>query len=233
MDDIIYNSLISYFKTLSVYGYKSYDDVYKILYLICVRDFVYNDYKGYITQDDYREIERSLYGVFGTTCLIPYPEFCKNKSMNKLSLGSVTELTNRVQHNEEKLNQLKDSVTSDIIGLSDTINEFMSDATTKINNYKTEIDASEADYKNQIQSAVDSYKEATDAVIKQYQDNISATIADYKSTTDTKINNYYTTMSSKIEDYKTQTDKSISTLKNTKVIKGNSNSVVVKDIVIK
>lgn len=233
MDDIIYNSLISYFKTLSVYGYKSYDDVYKILYLICVRDFVYNDYKGYITQDDYREIERSLYGIFGTTCLIPYPEFCKNKSMNKLSLGSVTELTNRVQHNEEMFNQFRDSVNSDIIGLSDTISEFMSDATTRINDYKIEIDASETNYKNQIQNAMDAYREATDAAIKQYQDNTSATLVDYKSSTDTKINNYYTTMSSSIENYKTQTDKDINTLKTSKILKGKDNSVTVKDIVIK
>lgn len=87
MDNIVYEALKSYFNTLSVLGYESYEEVYKLIYLISILDFTYNDFKGYITEEDYRIIQDSLYCIFGTSCLIPYPQFCKsNKITGKLYL---------------------------------------------------------------------------------------------------------------------------------------------------
>lgn len=86
MDEIIYDSILNYFSTLSNLGYINYNDVYKLLFLVAIRDFIYNDFWEYISEEDYREIEKSLYKIFGTSCLIPYPEFCNNVNMNKLHL---------------------------------------------------------------------------------------------------------------------------------------------------
>lgn len=112
MDNIIYNSLNKYFHTLSVLGYKSYEEVYKLLTLILIEEFVNSDFYGLITKEDYQHIERALYCLFGTTCLIPYPSFCNNTNMNKLHLGSMTELATKIEDIQKTVD--------DFIGTIDT-----------------------------------------------------------------------------------------------------------------
>jgi hypothetical protein len=69
----------------------------KLLVLIFYRDFVYNDYRGLISKDDYLMIERALDCLYGSTCLIPYPDYLK---MGKLHIGEMTEMANRVKNLE-------------------------------------------------------------------------------------------------------------------------------------
>lgn len=97
MDEILYDSITRYYATLSNVGYVSYDDMQGLLFLSAVQEFVYKDFKGFITEADYREIEKALYKVFGTSCLVPYPEFCNNKGMNKLHLGDLSEIYYRIK----------------------------------------------------------------------------------------------------------------------------------------
>lgn len=107
MDDILYTTLSRYFNKLSKFGYTSYNEVYNILYLILIRDFIYNDFYGYITEDDYRYIERSLYCLFGKSCLIPYPQYLV---MGNLNLGSLSELAYRVERNEQNIIEITNNV---------------------------------------------------------------------------------------------------------------------------
>lgn len=97
MDEILYNSLSSYFHALEYKGYMSYPQMQKLLVLIFYRDFVYNDYRGLISKDDYLMIERALDCLYGSTCLIPYPDYLK---MGKLHIGEMTEVANRVKNLE-------------------------------------------------------------------------------------------------------------------------------------
>lgn len=97
MDEILYNSLSSYFHALEYKGYMSYSQMQKLLVLIFYRDFVYNDYRGLISKDDYLMIERALDCLYGSTCLIPYPDYLK---MGKLHIGEMTEMANRVKNLE-------------------------------------------------------------------------------------------------------------------------------------
>ena len=97
MDEILYNSLSSYFHTLEYKGYMPYLQMQKLLVLIFYRDFVYNDYRGLISKDDYLMIERALDCLYGSTCLIPYPDYLK---MGKLHIGEMTEMANRVKNLE-------------------------------------------------------------------------------------------------------------------------------------
>ena len=85
MDNVVYESIKRYFTSLSMFGYKSYNDTYKLLYIISIRDFIYNDFRELITEDDYRIIEKSLYNVFGTTCLLPYPGSQRASSISLFS----------------------------------------------------------------------------------------------------------------------------------------------------
>ena len=94
MDEIVYNGLSGYFSTLEKVGYVSYQEMVKLLVLIFFRDYVYQDYRGVITKGDYRMIEKALDCLYGTTCLIPYPDYLK---MSKLHLGEMTEVVSRLK----------------------------------------------------------------------------------------------------------------------------------------
>ena len=98
MDEILYNSLSSYFHALEVKGYMPYKDMMKLLVLGFYRDFVFSDYRGIITRNDYLLIERALDCLYGSTCLIPYPDYLK---MGKLYLGQMTEMAQRVKTLED------------------------------------------------------------------------------------------------------------------------------------
>lgn len=116
MDEVLYNSLCRYFNALSKLGSMSYSQVDKLLVLIFYKHFVYEDYRGYLSKEDYRGIERALDCLFGSTCLIPYPDYLK---MGKLHLGDMTEISQRINQNESYTKdidsrlKLNDAVTAD------------------------------------------------------------------------------------------------------------------------
>ena len=95
MDNMIYEILYKYFNSLAVSGYKNYGNVYKILFLVCIEEFIRNDFYGYLTKDDYNKINRALYCIYGTDCLIPVPNY-KTYNMNKLYIGSLSEMAHRI-----------------------------------------------------------------------------------------------------------------------------------------
>ena len=97
MDNFIYSSIIQYYDALSKLGYHKYGDVFSLLVLTFLRDFVYEDYRARLSREDYHEIEKALNCLFGSSCLIPYPDYLK---MNKLHLGSMTEMAQRIKNVE-------------------------------------------------------------------------------------------------------------------------------------
>jgi hypothetical protein len=98
MDNMVYQSLMSYFHVLELKGYMSFPQVQKLLVLCFYRDFVFQDYRGILTKDDYRLIEQALDCLYSSTCLIPYPDYLK---MSKLHLGEMTEMAQRVKTLED------------------------------------------------------------------------------------------------------------------------------------
>lgn len=94
MGETVYKSLSAYYDALSKLGYMSQDKGNSLLLLSFFNEFVYNDYRGVISREDYRVIERALNCLFGSNCLIPYPDYLK---MGKLHLGEMTELAYRVK----------------------------------------------------------------------------------------------------------------------------------------
>lgn len=81
MDNQIFNSLESYFKTLSSYGYMSYNHVYDMMLMIIIQDIITN-FACMITQEDYQMMSNLLESKQGTSCLMPYPKFKKcNKTI--------------------------------------------------------------------------------------------------------------------------------------------------------
>lgn len=99
MDEILYNSLSSYYHALSLKGYMPYIDAQKLLILSFYRDFIFNDYRGLLSGEDYHIIESALNCLWGSSCLIPYPDYLK---MGKLHLGEITEMAHRLKTVEEE-----------------------------------------------------------------------------------------------------------------------------------
>lgn len=125
MDSIIYTTITGYYSTLNKLGYFKYEDVFRILVLCFFRNFVYNDYRGLLSKEDYLEIEKALDCLYGTNCLIPYPDYLK---MGKLHLGETTELASRLKalENEKvlKAGDLREQLSnSDIIIVSESDDE--------------------------------------------------------------------------------------------------------------
>lgn len=120
MDEMIYNGLTRYYNALKKLGYMSYNNAVKLLILIFYRDFVFNDYRGFLNRNDYLLIEKALNCLYGTTCLIPYPDYLK---MGKLKLGEITEMAHRVKTLENTdvvkvihdLSSVENDVQSDVI----------------------------------------------------------------------------------------------------------------------
>ena len=123
MDNIIFNAITQYYTVLSKLGYHKYGDVFSLLVLCFLRDFVYQDYRGTLSKSDYSIIEKALNCLFGSNCLIPYPDYLK---MGKLHIGEMTEMAHRVKALEDT-EVLKafdgDDENSDIMILSDDSEE--------------------------------------------------------------------------------------------------------------
>ena len=98
MGEMLYNSLDSYFHALELKGYMPYSQMQKLLLLIFYNDFVFNDYRGLLSKKDYTLIERALDCLYGSSCLIPYPDYLK---MGKLDLSEISELSQRVKALED------------------------------------------------------------------------------------------------------------------------------------
>jgi hypothetical protein len=112
MDEIIYNAISQYYAALCKLGYYSYKEVFRLLLLAFYRDFVFHDYRGILSREDYHEIEKALDCLFGSNCLIPYPDYLK---MGKLHIGEITELSQRLKTLEDTdvLKAFKADGTSD------------------------------------------------------------------------------------------------------------------------
>lgn len=114
MGDILFEALSKYYHALEVKGYMSKAHSEKLLVMAFYWDFMYNDYRALLSEKDYSLIERALDCIYGTSCLILYPDYLK---MGKLRLGDMTEMAQRVKTLEEtevvKVIHDLDSVNSD------------------------------------------------------------------------------------------------------------------------
>lgn len=128
MDEILYEALTNYYHALELKGYMSKAHSIKLLILCFYRDFVYHDYRGLLSKRDYCLIEKALDCIYGTSCLIPYPDYLK---MGKLHLGEMTEMAQRVKTLEETdvvkvihdIDNAEGDIESDVIVVSEDDDE--------------------------------------------------------------------------------------------------------------
>lgn len=118
MDSFVYNTLSSYFHALSVTGYMKQGAVNSLLLLLFYYHLIYEDYRGYISKDDYAVIEKALNCLYGTNCLIPYPDYLK---MGKLKLGEMTEVLSRTKAIEDYSKELDQRILDNDVLIEDNI----------------------------------------------------------------------------------------------------------------
>ena len=73
MDELMYDTLIRYFKTLAHTGYKSYDVVFKMLVMDFIYEITHTELRYYITNEDIKLMRDLLYQFFGSTCEVFLP----------------------------------------------------------------------------------------------------------------------------------------------------------------
>lgn len=97
----VYNSVERYYNTLKYSGYKSYEEVYKLLIYIFIEELLTGELSEYVTHEDYDIISKILYYLYGT-CMIPYPDY-------KKAVTSITPLINEYRLTENKEIRIADN----------------------------------------------------------------------------------------------------------------------------
>lgn len=108
MDEIIFEAVNKYFTHLSNVGYFNQSNVDKLLLLTFIQEMIDNDFRGLISEEDYDYINKALYCLYGSSCLIPYPDYYNTKRRRTMYIGSISELTHRVEALEESGGSIPD-----------------------------------------------------------------------------------------------------------------------------
>lgn len=106
MDDLLYNSCVKYFTSLANFGFKNDEDVKKLLFYVFIQELV-NTTSIAVNEEDYKHIENALYTMYGTSCLMPYPDYCERPMY--AHLGDIAELSFRVAKIDDRLETVEDT----------------------------------------------------------------------------------------------------------------------------
>lgn len=83
ISNFTYDAVKGYFEGLTHTGYRSYNEVAQLLALLFIEEILYGPMSEYITDNDYKMLNNSLYCLYGS-CLISYPLYLEGKStLNK------------------------------------------------------------------------------------------------------------------------------------------------------
>lgn len=121
MDNIVYEILNKYFIHITNVGYINNKNLYKVLFMLIISDFMKRDSNNLITENDYKSINKAIYKLFGTTCLISYPEYCKTKSERIMYIGSISELASRLDTIEDRQDNAVTADTATVETVDDIV----------------------------------------------------------------------------------------------------------------
>lgn len=80
ISNLSFDSIAKYFDTLKQFGFKSYDDTYKLLALIGLEEML-DVFAEFITEKDLQDIMSAINCLSGTTCLIDFPSYFTNDAL--------------------------------------------------------------------------------------------------------------------------------------------------------
>lgn len=93
------HSVDNYFSALSQFGYKKQSDIDKLLILLFIEEILTGEMRFFVTEEDYRSIDNALNCLYGSSCLIPYPQYINDDSLfgtmgEGLYVAGITEYDN-------------------------------------------------------------------------------------------------------------------------------------------
>ena len=74
----VFNSIGTYFNALTQFGYKKQGDVDKLLVYSFIEEMLTGEMRFFVTEADYRLLEQALSCLYGSSCLIPYPQYAND-----------------------------------------------------------------------------------------------------------------------------------------------------------
>ena len=75
IQETLIQALDNYRKSLHVLGYKNNIDVASLIILSFIEECLYKYFPGEVSEDDYRELTKTVYKLADSTSLINYPSF--------------------------------------------------------------------------------------------------------------------------------------------------------------
>lgn len=75
MDEMLYESLDNYFRTLCSTGYVSFREVQNLILLLFYRDLMYGSASTDFSTEEWSEIEDAMHCLFDNSCLIPFDKY--------------------------------------------------------------------------------------------------------------------------------------------------------------
>lgn len=102
MVNYIYDALCRYFGHLCNTGYMKQSEVNKLFLLTIIQKLIDCDFRGLVSEDDYDLINSVLYKLYGTSCLIPYPDYYNSNNKRIMFTCSISELVHRVERLEKE-----------------------------------------------------------------------------------------------------------------------------------
>lgn len=76
LDELTSQALDRYFSVLEKVGYMNQKDTDKLILLTFLQEML-EQYAGYITEKDYKLINSVIACLYGSSCLIPFPQYQK------------------------------------------------------------------------------------------------------------------------------------------------------------
>lgn len=73
----VFKAVNRYFHTLSNLGYKKDKEVFSLIIYLFLEELLCGSWSQFITEKDYNAIDRALYCLYGTSCMILYPDYKK------------------------------------------------------------------------------------------------------------------------------------------------------------
>lgn len=100
------NSIDRYFHTLSNIGYINDSTIEKLIVFAFADDIINGIFGEVISEKDYMTINNSLYCLYNTSCLLPYPQYYEEVTLplhNKFSRFRITEINDLYRSTEDNI----------------------------------------------------------------------------------------------------------------------------------
>ena len=165
MDNYVYNAFCNYFHTLETLGYASKKKTDSLIVLYFFYELMFQDYRGYVSKEDYHSVEKALNCLYGTNCLIPYPDYLK---MGKLHVGEMTEVLSRIKVSEEVLEEFDKRILDNDALIADNTKR-IDEHGTRLDQHRSELDTHESRL-----NGIDVRLGGHDVTIADHEDRITA-----------------------------------------------------------